>query len=438
MVWDPLQFHLGHPRAVIVAPDWPLSILPFAALPGRNPGSYLIEEMAIGYARSGREAAALLAAPEGASSGGFLAVGAVDFRADPGRAASALAGRRSSAVPATGRDALQPLPGTRVEGEIAHGLFRRAFPDQPAVLLTGAEPTEGRVKERLDGGRWRAVHLGTHGFFESPERVVALRNAMRSEHATASLPGPGTSDDNPAAFTLIPFLQSGLVLAGGGRAPGPARWGPWGAAPPREDGILTAVEVQSLDLRGTEMVVLSACDTGLGEGRYGQGLLGLQHAFHSAGARAVVASLWKVDDAASSVLMEQFYTALWINKMPWLDAMQAAQIVVLHHPELVQARRAELARRGIGEDPAKLQEAETAASQDPRSGRSHPSLWAAWMISGRSSPPPVPGRSPDAERPVAAAGVVVLVSLLGANIFAWRQNRRGRETRPLPASAGRA
>jgi CHAT domain-containing protein len=173
------------------------------------------------------------------------------------------------------------------------------------------------------------------------------------------------------------------VLAGGGRAPDPARSDPLSNLPWAEDGILTAEEVQSLDLRGTDLVVLSACDTGLGHGRYGQGVLGLQRAFHAAGARAVVASLWKVDDAATSVLMELFYTNLWVKKLPKLEALRQAQLDVLNNPGLVTKRRAELAKeRGIGESAVKLPGGGQAAAPNSRDARSDPSFWAAFVLSG--------------------------------------------------------
>jgi CHAT domain-containing protein len=323
-----------------------------------------------------------LAASGGTVSGGLLAAGAIDFQAAPGRAVHSPPTNPSLVVAATERSAFQPLPGTKAEGELARDLFCHLFPDQPAVLLTGGEATEAEVKKRLDGGQWRAVHLGTHGFFESPARVAALRAAARREQAFAFDSKPDNADDDPAALELMPFLNSGVVLAGGGRAPDPAQVDPVSNAPPAEDGILTAEEVQSLDLRGTDLVVLSACETGLGPGRYGQGLLGLQRAFHSAGARAVVASLWKVDDAATSVLMEQFYTNLWVKKMPKLEALRYAQITVLKNPGLVKARQAELANREIGETAVKLPEGGRVAAPSPRDTRSDPSFWAAFVLSG--------------------------------------------------------
>jgi CHAT domain-containing protein len=155
-------------------------------------------------------------------------------------------------------------------------------------------------------------------------------------------------------------------------------------ASPDEDGILTAEEVQSLDLRGTELVVLSACQTGLGSrGRFGQGVLGLQRAFHTAGARAVVASLWKVDYAATTVLMEQFYTNLWSKKLPKLEALRQAQLTVLNNPGLVTTRRAGLAKqRGIDEKPDKLPDGGRVASTGARAERSDPVHWAAFVLSG--------------------------------------------------------
>src|SRR5262249_23627811 len=137
------------------------------------------------------------------------------------------------------------------------------------------------------------------------------------------------------------LLQSGVVLAGGGRDPAAGTADPAAEASAREDGILTAEEVQALDLRGTELVVLSACETGLGALELGQGLLGLQRACQPAGARAVVASLWKVEDEATRTLMERFYTNLWDKKLPKLEALRQAQLSVLNDPGLVERRRAQ-------------------------------------------------------------------------------------------------
>ncbi len=95
-----------------------------------------------------------------------------------------------------------------------------------------------------------------------------------------------------------------------------------------------------------------------------------------------MASLWKVDDAATSVLMERFYTNLWVKKMPRLEALRQAQLAVLNDPGLVQARRAELAKRGIGEKPGKLPGGGRLAPPNPQAERSDPSLWAAFVLSG--------------------------------------------------------
>ena len=184
-------------------------------------------------------------------------------------------------------------------------------------------------------------------------------------------------------FALTPWLRSGVVLAGGGRDPDAGLPDASADAPLREDGILTAEEVQALDLRGTELVVLSAFETGLGALEHGQGVMGLQRAFQAAGARAVVASLWRVDDAATTVLIEQFYTNLWDKKQPKLESLRQAQLAVLNDPELATKRRAELARdRGIGETAVKLPEGGRIKRPDTEATRSDPALWAAFVSSG--------------------------------------------------------
>jgi CHAT domain-containing protein/tetratricopeptide (TPR) repeat protein len=379
-VWGPLRPHLGDAHTVLIAPDEFLSYFPFAALPGSKPGSYLIEDLAIGYIASGRHAVEALADPSGPAGRGLLAVGDVDFQADPGQ--SGPSPRPSSGGPVVAqRGGFRALPGTGPEARRARELFHAAFAGQPAELLTGAEPTEGAIKRRLDGGHWRVVHLGTHGFFESPTRVAALRAAVRRDLSAlahkAAKPGEDELD-----FALTPLLHSGVVLAGGGRDPGAGQSDLSTDAPVREDGILTAEEVQALDLRGTELVVLSACETGLGALSYGQGVLGLQRAFQAAGARAVAACLWEVEDAATSVLMEQFYTNLWVKRLPRLEALRAAQLAVLNDPGLVKARRTELAKRGIDEKPEKLPAIGPALAPSASEARSDPALWAAFVLSG--------------------------------------------------------
>lgn len=119
----------------------------------------------------------------------------------------------------------------------------------------------------------------------------------------------------------------------------------------KADGILTALEVTALDLRATALVVLSACDTGLGTAARGQELLGLRWAFAYAGARNLVTSLWSVPDAETATLMTHFYTALWVKGLSVPEALRAAQL------EMLQAARAK--------------------------GDSAPHTWGAFVASGR-------------------------------------------------------
>jgi CHAT domain-containing protein len=187
----------------------------------------------------------------------------------------------------------------------------------------------------------------------------------------------GLAGEAAVPLNLDPLLGCGLVLSG--------------ANQDSERGTLTALEVSNLDLRGCEALVLSACETGLGKLEGGEGVLGLQSAFHLAGARTVVPSLWSVSDPATSVLMEQFYRNLWGEKPPSrLEALRQAQLFVLKHPEVVRQRARELreaiakAGRGTAEElRGKGKEVELAGDKEKREGeRSHPAWWAAFVLSG--------------------------------------------------------
>jgi CHAT domain-containing protein len=157
-----------------------------------------------------------------------------------------------------------------------------------------------------------------------------------------------------------------LVLAGANR---PVRIDARGL-PLNSDSFLTAEEVMGLDLWRTELVVLSACETGLGKVRGGEGVFSLQRAFHVSGSRAVVASLWQIPDKATQFLMRRFYENLWSKKMAKLEALREAQIWMLREgakqPDLLRGRLQRLPEDG----------------HETKDGRLQPYYWAAFVLSG--------------------------------------------------------
>ena len=145
-------------------------------------------------------------------------------------------------------------------------------------------------------------------------------------------------------------------------------------------GILTAEAIAGLPLQDLELVVLSACDTGLGMVGGGEGVFGLQRAFHLAGAHNVVASLWQVDDQATAALMAIFYDQLWRQKKPPIEALRTAQLTLYRHPERIGA----LARaRGPDFDKlVQLPDAGTANGRPAATEHAPIEKWAAFVLSG--------------------------------------------------------
>ena len=165
-----------------------------------------------------------------------------------------------------------------------------------------------------------------------------------------------------------PGLLSGLVLAGANRAQNQV------AGEEIDTGILTAEEIGAMNLDGVDLVVLSACETGLGQAAGGEGLLGLQRAFQSAGARRVVASLWKVPDRETRQLMERFYRNRWEKNLSPLEALHEAQLWMLCGGP-TGAKAGDSGPRSFKPDALP----ESAKTKD---GRLSPHYWAAFVLSG--------------------------------------------------------
>jgi CHAT domain-containing protein len=243
--------------------------------------------------------------------------------------------------------------------------FQQTNPAGVVDEVRGAAATEAVFRRQAPGKQY--LHLATHGFFAPPELRSALnRPSLMVDDPSGPILVPGRADRFRSADTMIGFhpgLLSGLALAGANHNPDRATEGM-----PFDDGILTALEVAELDLGNTELVVLSACETGLGRAAGGEGLLGLQRAFQVAGARTVVASLWKVDDGATQQLMSEFYSNLWQRHLTPMEALRQAQLYILNGTGVTGSAR------GVG-----------APEPGPvvrKHARAHPRFWAAWVLSG--------------------------------------------------------
>jgi CHAT domain-containing protein len=242
------------------------------------------------------------------------------------------------------------LPNTPREVLAIRGAFERSFSAGDIRLLQQAAPTEEQI--RATAGGCDFVHLATHGYFAPPELRSALAGAPAKGTATPEF----VSRQDVAGFH--PGLLSGIVLAGANRE----------TRGDQDDGILTALEIAELDLRRVTLATLSACQTGLGETAGGEGLLGLQRAFQTAGARSVVASLWTVRDDATRQLMIDFYDNLWTKKMSKIAALREAQLTMLRDG-LKPDPGAPAAARGLKLDPA-------------GANRPSPYYWAPFILSG--------------------------------------------------------
>jgi CHAT domain-containing protein/Tfp pilus assembly protein PilF len=304
-VWLPLEgaFAAGT-RTVIISTDGQLSFLSFATLLTPR-DKFLGEEYSITYVSSGRD---LLLDVKPAPTPRMTIYANPDFLAQ-GPAAAESSGPsvalRSAEMRDLGGIYLGPLPGTAKECAAIQAEAQRW--GWPAEALMGAEATEARLQTVRSP---RVLHLATHGFF-LPEEGAGQPGLAAGGRGVGVQPGfmgdSGSPFGKRQPILKNPMHRSGIALAGAQVTID--AWKKGEIPPTQNDGILTAEEAGGLKLAGTWLVTLSACDTGTGEARSGEGVLGLRRGFIQAGAQNLLMTLWPVRDEETTKLMVDFYAA---------------------------------------------------------------------------------------------------------------------------------
>jgi CHAT domain-containing protein/tetratricopeptide (TPR) repeat protein len=333
LVMRPVRRLLGETRRVFLSPDGALNLVPFGALVDER-HRFLVEDYSITYLTSGRDLLRLQARTD--SRSGPVVIANPQFDRTVAAAASEqetqatqdAPNRRSAGIAGA---SFTSLPGTKEEASALSALL-------PNVrVFTDAQASEAVLKQLSAPA---ILHVATHGFFLPNEEQTSTGDARELETRGLVITRHKTEGENP-------LLRSGLALAGANRRQGGAG----------EDGILTALEAAGLDLWGTKLVVLSACETGIGDVKNGDGVYGLRRALVLAGAESQVMSLWQVDDAATRDLMVAYYRRLQAGEGR-TEALRAVQL--------------EMLRGGAG----------NATQTGRRTNRGHPFFWASFIQSG--------------------------------------------------------
>lgn len=306
VLFDPLLTAVGGCKRLLLVPDGYLTCFPFEVLP-TDDGRYLIDEYQISYLSAGRDLLRFVPSSPGQSAPP-LVMADPDFDLGEGH------------VPATGAIQEPRLSGDALRFERLSGTRREG---EKIATLLGVQPLlgEAALETALKAVRSpRILHIATHGFFW-PDKQHGPRQPGTHHRATAE-PTRGKLAQFLEHHAENILLRSVLVLAGVNT------WNRGESLPAEaEDGILTAEDVSGLDLLGTDLVVLSACETGLGRVWNGEGVYGLRRAFVLAGAKTLVMSLWKVPDRETQELMEDFYRRV-LSGRPCPEALREAQLNV--------------------------------------------------------------------------------------------------------------
>jgi tetratricopeptide (TPR) repeat protein len=302
LIIKPISPLLGNARHLLLSPDGQLTQIPFEALRD-DKGEYLIQRYAFSYLSSGRDL--LRFSSQAKSMNAPVVFANIDYNNQETVATTFNSSQNGNSQNQRSIDLaslhFSELSATKEEAE----KIKAFFPD--ARVLQGQQATETAIKQLHAPS---ILHLATHGFFFEDTEVNLVTDKLGKQPKTLNLENP--------------LLRSGVVLAGANNRKG--------ATLGANDGILTALEVSGLDLRSTGLVVLSACATGLGDVKIGDGVYGLRRALVIAGSQSQVLSLWVVSDNATKNLMVKYYQYLKAGEGRH-DALRSAQLSMLSNPK---------------------------------------------------------------------------------------------------------
>ncbi len=295
LFWKPLAENLKDVHTVFISCDGVFNKVNFNVLKDKKSDQFVIDKWLIRRLSNTRELVEMRKSTEPAGvSNSALLIGFADFNLEASNVIGVDTKRSAAHFFGFEGDEIPVLPATEKEVNLLDQLM--SSKQWAVTKLMKSEASEENLKK---SGGPSVIHIASHGFFLTD----------------ISLDEPSFDEE----FLSNPLFQSGLLLSGAA-VPGRAREG-------KEDGILTAFEAMTLSLDQTELVALSACETGLGEIQNGEGVFGLQRAFLVAGANSILMSLWQVDDVATQELMVNFYS-FWLNGANKHEAFKKAQLEI--------------------------------------------------------------------------------------------------------------
>ncbi|MCP4634184.1 MAG: CHAT domain-containing protein [candidate division Zixibacteria bacterium] len=310
LIFEPLRKNLKSVNRLFISPDGELNMLSYNILPCHD-DKYVVENYEISYLSSGRdivkyhhkedtksEDVVIIVDPDydTESTGRYGSVDSLSTYAD----LPALLFRGSVSRRECLSSPFCRLPATKKEGVIIEDLLRKSdYKD--SKLFCGSDACEG-VLSHLNSPP-RILHIATHGYFCSESNFFSGVSAY----------------DNPLIYSGLAFAGANRRIIGNNKQ-----------IPPENemDGILTSLEVSGLNLIGTELVVLSACRTGMGRIKSGEGVFGLRRSFQHAGAGTIIMSLWDVPEKETAQLMEYFYQD-WLSGETKSGALRKSALKVL-------------------------------------------------------------------------------------------------------------